>query len=98
MSNMPFSVRARHSSPTLPPVRELTTSSAHQIAPSQVFVSPMAQSTPPIGDLTTVREHQIAPIVEVLPVRWEPAEEIHQECNPIKQQLLSSSPLYSTII
>ena len=93
MSKMRFTVSARHTSPTLQPVPEVTTSSAHQFAQSTVFVSPMPQSTPSIRYLKSPSEWQLSTSVEVLPEWWEPADAIQKDVNPIKQELLSSSPV-----
>ena len=98
ISKRQWSGRARQSSPTLQPLRELRTSIEHQFAQSQVFATPMPQPTPSIRDLTTPSEHQIATIEEVIPPLGEPAERLKQDATPIKQVPMSSSPLNSNLI
>ena len=98
ISKRQWSGRARQSSPTLQPLRELRTSIEHQFAQSQVFATPMPQPTPSIRDLTTPSEHQIATIEEVIPPLGEAAEPIQQDATPFKQEAVSSSQLNSTLI
>ena len=97
MTKMSLSIRVRHSSPTTQTVQSLTTAIAQQFAPRQVFTTPMSQPTTSIREATSPSEDLLATIEEVLP-RCEPAEAIQQDVTPIKEQLLSSSALNSTLI